>query len=300
MNYAPSTSSDGLELFFTRSDQSLDTIGIYIATRATTADPFGTPQLVTAAAGYVEAPSISYDGTLLYYCKHQSDGSEAIYVVESALGQPACFAAGTRISTERGVTPVEQLRVGDRVHVATGRQPQPVVWIGRRHVDCSRHPRPRLVWPVRIAAGACGWRRPRRDLFLSPDHAIYLGGVLIPVKYLVNGCTIIQVPMDAITYYHIELPAHELVLAEGLPTESYLDTGDRRNFANGGQPIALFPDFATRMREAYGCAPLIVAGPILAAAQARLQAVALRLTQDRSGQPLTRESHHHRAATSRP
>ncbi len=65
------------------------------------------------------------------------------------------------------------------------------------------------------------------------------------------------------TYYHVELPAHGVLLAEGLPAESYLDTGDRTNFANGGGPIALHPDFASRVWEAEGCAPLVVTGPVL-------------------------------------
>jgi len=52
--------------------------------------------------------------------------------------------------------------------------------------------------------------------------------------------------MDEVTYYHVELDDHDLLLAEGLPVESYLDTGDRSNFENGGGPIALHPDFSTR------------------------------------------------------
>lgn len=96
-------------------------------------------------------------------------------------------------------------------------------------------------------------------------HAVFADGVLIRVKYLINGRTIEQVAVDCVTYYHIELPLRDAPLAEGLPAETYLDTGDRGAFANGGVPIRLFPDFSTHaicdMWEANACAPLMVSGP---------------------------------------
>jgi len=187
---------------------------------------------------------------------------------------PACFAAGTRIATERGEVAVEALAVGDRVRVLLGNAPAPIIWIGRRTVDCVRHPKPAQVWPVRVRAGAFGPGRPHRDPFLSPDHAVYLNEVLIPVRHLLTGASIAQVPVDAVTYYHIELPEHDVVLAEGLPTESYLETGDRANFATGGVVVRQFPDFTALLWEARGCAPLIVTGPQLAAARRLVAAIA--------------------------
>jgi len=198
----------------------------------------------------------------------------------------ACFVAGTRISTARGEIAVEDIAVGDKVWAQLGGGLAPVTWVGHRKINCAAHPKPHNVWPVRVAAGAFGVARPCRDLFLSPDHAIYVDGVLIPVKHLINGRSIAQVPMDEVTYYHVELPNHEVLVAENLPTESYLDTGDRANFANGGDLIRLFPDFSTRtpdacaMLEAYGCVPLVVTGPALKAA--RMWVNALAAAADRS------------------
>jgi hypothetical protein len=60
-----------------------------------------------------------------------------------------------------------------------------------------------------------------------------------------------------------ELPWHAVLLAEGLAAGSYLDTGDRSDFVNGDGPIALYPDFSSRIWEAEGCAALIVTGPAL-------------------------------------
>jgi hypothetical protein len=127
---------------------------------------------------------------------------------------------------------------------------------------------------VRIRAGAFGLARPARDLYLSPDHAVFVANVMIPVKHLTNGTSIAQVAVDAVTYFHVELPEHSVLLAEGLTTESYLDTGDRANFANGGRRVTLFPDFATRSWEAAGCAPLVVAGSILDAVRDRVNRIA--------------------------
>ena len=127
-----------------------------------------------------------------------------------------------------------------------------------------------------MSAGAFDRGLPCRDLWLSPDHAVFVDGVLIPIKRLVNGGTITQVPVDQVTYFHVELPEHDLLLAEGLPAESYLDAGERSNFSNGGVTTALHPDFAARRWEMAGCAPLVQSGPILAAVRAGLAARAAR------------------------
>ncbi|MBV8459249.1 MAG: Hint domain-containing protein [Acetobacteraceae bacterium] len=189
---------------------------------------------------------------------------------DGGLGAVPCFAEGTLIRTTRGDVPVEELREGDLIPTEFGGAAAPVVWIGRRTVDCARHPEPRKVWPVRVRAGAFGPGRPARDLWLSPDHAVFFEGVLIPVKYLINGAAIAQVQVDRVTYYHVELPRHDVILAEGLPTESFLDTGGKCMFENGGAPMGLHPDFAILRWEAEGCAPLVVTGPEVVAARRRL------------------------------
>lgn len=230
-----------------------------------------------------------------------SSGADAVELTPADLAQidqweaddsslwASCFAQGTLIRAERGDVPVEVLRPGDLIHVVLDAKTMPVVWIGHRFVDCVHHPKPDLVWPIRIKGGAFGWGRPKRDLWLSPDHAIYMAGVLIPAKHLVNGSSIAQVPVDRATYYHIELSHHNVLLAEGLPTESYLDTGDRANFSNGGNSMRLFPDFSTRscdialLWEAMGCAPLVVVGPELEAVRKRVNALASRKRQPTKG-----------------
>ena len=183
-----------------------------------------------------------------------------------------CFAHGTRIATERGDVPVETLRAGDRVRLARREGFAPINWIGHRSLDCTRHPRPDTVWPVCVRAGAFGPGLPFHDLWLSPDHAVFVDDVLIPVKHLINGTTIAQIPVDHVSYYHVELPTHDVLLAEGLPTESLLDTCDRSVFNNGSRGLQLHPDFYGRMWDAQGCARLIVTGPRLALVRRNLDA----------------------------
>jgi hypothetical protein len=181
----------------------------------------------------------------------------------------ACYAEGTLIRTTRGEIPVEALQCGDLALSAFGGT-VPIIWIGHRRVDCAAHPRPHDVWPVRVHAGAFRPGMPKRDLLLSPDHAVFTADVLVPIRYLLNGATIVQERTDAVTYHHVELRAHDVILAEALPCESYLDTGNRAAFANASGATMLHPDFARGVWEAEACAQLVTHGPQLNCIRAAL------------------------------
>ncbi len=143
--------------------------------------------------------------------------------------QVACFAEGTRIRTLNGERRVETLRADDAVTTAGG-SVKNIVWVGHRGIDCARHPRPHDILPIRILSNAFGPNTPHADLRLSPDHAVLVDGVLIPVRYLVNDATIVREHVETITYWHVELETHDALVAENLPCESYLDTGNRGAF----------------------------------------------------------------------
>jgi collagen type I/II/III/V/XI/XXIV/XXVII alpha len=184
-----------------------------------------------------------------------------------------CFAVGTRIVTPGGERPVENLAVGDEVLTILGEVLR-IVWTGSRAIDCSRHDAPEQVRPVRIAAHAFSPGMPRRNLYLSPDHGVFAQGALIPVKYLINGTTIRQIAVDQVTYHHIELERHAVILADGLGAESFLDIGDRSALG-----IGRWPDDATEaergidvqlLREALACAPIRVTGPLVDRVRDRL------------------------------
>ena len=118
-----------------------------------------------------------------------------IFINDGAIsgGLAISAAAGTRIATPDGEVAVEALRPGDHVRLASGGGAD-VRWVGHRRVWCDRHPRPHGVFPVRIRAGAFAPGQPARDLLLSPDHAVFADGVLIPMRCLLNGATISQEP----------------------------------------------------------------------------------------------------------
>ena len=108
------------------------------------------------------------------------------FIVNGNTIQVACFAEGTRIETETGPVAVEDLMIGDRL-ITDDATREPIVWIGQRTINCAAHPQPETVWPVRVSAGAFGDNVPVRDLYLSPDHAVFVNDVLVPVKLLING-----------------------------------------------------------------------------------------------------------------
>ncbi len=184
-------------------------------------------------------------------------------------GNVACYRAGTGILTDRGEVAVEDLRVGDRVKTHFSGM-APVTWVGHRRIDCLRHPDPARVWPVRVRAHSFGPGRPHHDLWLSPDHSVFVNGDLIPIKYLTNDATIRQVSMDSVMYYHMELARHDVVLAQGLPAESYLETGHRSDFANGGKTVALFPSLTPLIWDGMRCARMVITGPELQTVRASL------------------------------
>jgi hypothetical protein len=193
-----------------------------------------------------------------------------------------CFAAGTRLLASTGEVLVETIKVGDIL--VTVREGGPVsrkvVWTGKRTIDIRRHAAPDQVRPVRIIAGAIAPGVPERDLRLSPEHAVYIDGVLIPAISLVNGTTIYQEQTTRhVTYHHIELDSHDVLLAEGLAVESYLDTGNRTMFESASGLIALHPDFAPSDISGF-CAPLISIGPRLDAIHAVIAARSRRPLKD--------------------
>ncbi len=188
-----------------------------------------------------------------------------------------CFAEGTLLRTARGEVAVEDIAVGDVLPTRLGGADARVVWTGWRRVACGRHPRPHDVMPVRVREHAFAPGVPARDVVLSPDHAVFHDGVLIPVRYLLNDATIVQEAVADITYWHVELERHDVIEAAGLAVESYLDTGNRGDFANGPVPRSLHPDFgrqaaAMAVWDAAACAPLRLGGPEVIAAQRHLLA----------------------------
>lgn len=155
-----------------------------------------------------------------------------------------CFYPGTLVATPSGQRAVEDLARGDLVLTHDG-QVRPIRWMGRQTVS-TRFADPLRVLPIRIRAGSLDNNLPERDLLVSPDHALMLGGVLVHAAALVNGDSITRetdVP-ERFTYFHIELADHSLILAEGVPAETFVDNVDRMAFDNWDEHEALDDDAA--------------------------------------------------------
>jgi VCBS repeat-containing protein len=155
-----------------------------------------------------------------------------------------CFARGTRIDTPDGPRAVEDLQAGDRIDTLDA-GPQPIVWVGSRAADGTGDEA-----PVLIRAGALG---NRADLRVSPQHRMLVRDpmaelhsgepeVLVPAVHLVNEASVLRAPCHRVEYFHILLPRHHIILAEGAPAESF--------FAGGAWADAIpeVADWAARLR----------------------------------------------------
>lgn len=151
------------------------------------------------------------------------------YVVNSTqmpvgdLGPP-CFTSGTMITTPSGEIRVEDLKLGDLV-TTKDHGPQEIRWIGRRRVAGRGE-----FAPILFKAGAIG---NSRDLRVSPQHRMLLQDwraeiffgedeVLCAATKLLNDSTILKSPCDTVEYIHVMFDNHEVIYAEGAPTESFL------------------------------------------------------------------------------
>jgi hypothetical protein len=158
-----------------------------------------------------------------------------------------CFAAGTLIETDTGPVAIETLKAGDLIRTMDNGL-KPIRWIGMRRISGRAD-----MAPIAIRAGALG---NFRDLRVSPQHRMlvsdwrsemYFGEaqVFIAAKHLTNDTTIRSMPCDEITYVHMSFDQHEVIFAEGAPSESLhlgsmtMSTLDR---ASQAEVLNLFPE----------------------------------------------------------
>lgn len=143
-----------------------------------------------------------------------------------------CFTPGTLITTPRGQVPVERLRVGDLVITADNGL-QAIRWIGAKRMTGARLQAYPKLRPIRIRRNAFGPGMPERDMWVSPQHRMLVRSprallelgeeeVLVPAKALVDGRRVdVDYGVKETIYIHILFDRHEIIWANGTPTESF-------------------------------------------------------------------------------
>ncbi|MCP1203322.1 Hint domain-containing protein [Acetobacter oryzoeni] len=156
-----------------------------------------------------------------------------------------CFLTGSMIRTTTGEVAVEDVRIGDEVIAFDWRNNadivRPVVWVGKARATV----RPELHddeagWPVRILKDAIADGVPYKDMLITAEHCLFFKDCFVPVRMLVNGMSIFyDKSITSYDYYHIETEQHSIITADGMLTESYLDTGNRSSFRQEGKVATL-------------------------------------------------------------
>lgn len=105
-------------------------------------------------------------------------------------------------------------------------------WFGSRTFGYQELLAEDKIQPILIRAGAFGDGYPNRDMIVSPNHRFLVGGsaspllyapdeALVSTRHLVDNKKVIEASMLGVTYIHILCARHEVILADGVWTESF-------------------------------------------------------------------------------
>ncbi|WP_212374941.1 Hint domain-containing protein [Acetobacter persici] len=190
---------------------------------------------------YIPADFQAANTTVLY----SGNPSQALTLV--------CFLPGSMIETSAGDIAVEMLRRGDHLIAYVDGSPitRSIVWTGYQHVTVQRGlPDDEAGYPVRILKDAISDGVPYKDMLITPDHRLFFGAAFIPVRMLVNGRSIFyDRTISSYTYYHVETAEHSIIRADGVLTESYLDTGNRNSFVQDSKVVTIHAGVTCQEKE---------------------------------------------------
>ncbi|NLG91375.1 MAG: hypothetical protein GX486_05885 [Acetobacter sp.] len=156
-----------------------------------------------------------------------------------------CFLAGSMIRTSEGDVAVEDIQIGDQLVTFDWEHDRevtrPVVWVGKAHAKVRAGlPDDEAGYPVRVLKDAVADGVPYKDMLITAEHCLFFEGKFVPVRMLVNGVSIFyDKSITSYDYYHVETEQHAVIMADGMLTESYLDTGNRRAFRQEGKVATL-------------------------------------------------------------
>ena len=226
---------------------------------------FDTLQLDADARFELEANGV--DGQVFYLDENGNDTGEGFDF--KSIERITCFTLGTLIITERGKIAIEELQVGDRVWTMDAGL-QPIAWMGRATVPARGD-----LAPILIRKGAMD---NSRDMLVSPQHRMMLDGwrvemhcgadeVLAPAKALTNDHNIRRVEGGTVTYVHIAFDSHQIVIAEGIPSESFFPGAEALNAldqAARNEILTLFPEWACPHLRPEAARPVVTAREVQA------------------------------------
>lgn len=162
-----------------------------------------------------------------------------------------CFAAGTLVATPEGARAVESLAPGDLV-LTLDHGPRPVGLVLSRDLDFVAGDDP-CQKPVEFRPGSLGPGLPRRRLVVSPQHRMLVargGGeeALVPAKALIGRRGVrAKTGCRRVSYVQLVFDRHELVLSEGVATETFYPGAyavSACDAATRAELLALFPGLA--------------------------------------------------------
>lgn len=200
----------------------------------------------------------------------------------------ACFLAGTMIRTPSGEKPVETLREGDEIMaLVDGRTVARKITAlhGALGKPDASLPLDLAGWAVCVKAGAFGDGLPARDLRVTGEHCFWFDGRFVPVRLLVNGSSIrYDTSLAEYAYYHLATDPHSVIWAEGVLTESWLDTAPKRTPVEGEADVVRVDFVAPRAWHADAAGPLEtdqrVVQPLWAAFAERAKTLGMRDEKD--------------------
>lgn len=194
---------------------------------------------------------VSGDYTISNNSLYQQESGGNLYISASptnSLGTSAvlvCFLSGSMIRTSKGDVAVEDIQIGDQVVTFDWRNNQdvirPVIWTGKGHCKVRFDlPDDEAGWPVRVIKNAISDGVPYKDMLITAEHCLFFRDRFVPVRMLVNGVSIFyDKSITSYDYYHVETEQHSVITADGMLTESYLDTGNRSSFRQEGKIATL-------------------------------------------------------------
>jgi Hint domain len=167
-----------------------------------------------------------------------------------------CFLKGTMVRTAEGDRKIENLAVGDLLPTVFGGT-RAIQWIGRYQYRRSDPAKGwvRSILPIRIARSALGPDVPHADLYVTETHGLLIDGVLVQAGNLVNDTTITRYDardLDELEFFHIKLERHDVIYAEGAPTETLLEVDE--SAANFAEYLRQYGPVTTKETP---CAPLL-------------------------------------------